>query len=165
MKKPVQLSDTLFSGDQPDEDDLRHLAEAGFRSVINLRKAGEPNQPLSPLAEQTCAEENGLNYVSVPVVTADLRPEIVAQLKAAVDELPAPIYVHCAVGQRAAALAALCVNAGGGATGEVLLSDVAAKGVTIVDKNLINFVRSMADHFAHELAPSAVVGNTQAPAG
>jgi uncharacterized protein (TIGR01244 family) len=150
MKTPIQVSERIFSGDQPDEADLRHLAEAGFRSVINLRKAGEPNQPLSPQREQTCAEENGLNYASVPVVAADLRPEIFEQLRAAVEELPAPIYVHCAVGQRAAALAVLCANATSGASGDVLLRDVADKGVTIVDKNLISFVRSMADLLSHD---------------
>jgi hypothetical protein len=95
------------------------------------------------------------------VVTADLRPEIVDLLKTALDELPAPIFVHCAVGQRAAALAILCENTGTGASGDALLSDVAAKGVTIVDKNLISFVRSMADNVAHGLAPSAAAGSAQ----
>jgi len=145
MKKPVQLSDRLYSGDQPSEDDFRHLAESGFRSVINLRKEGEPNQRLTPQAEQQCAEANGLNYASVPVVIADLRDELVDQLAAAADVLPVPIYVYCAGGQRSAALSILCEHAGSGETGDELLADAAAKGARIIDKNLIRFVRTVAD--------------------
>ena len=62
MKDPIQVSDRLFSGDQPTEEDLERLAKAGFRSIINLRKPGEPNQPITPEAEQSYAEANGLNY-------------------------------------------------------------------------------------------------------
>ena len=144
MKEPIQVSDRLFSGDQPSEDDLRHLAESGFRSVINLRRSGEANQPISPEDEQTFAEANGLNYASVPVSIADLQPEHVTRLKRAIDELPSPIFVHCAVGQRAGALALLCEADGSGATGDDLLREAAAKGIPIADKGMISFVRMVA---------------------
>jgi uncharacterized protein (TIGR01244 family) len=145
MKEPIQVSDRLFSGDQPSEEDLQRLASAGFRSIINLRKSGEPNQPISPEAEQKYAEANGLNYVSVPVSTSELGPEHVARLSSTIEALPTPIFLHCAVGQRAAALAILCEGIGSGVSGDDLLRDASAKGIRIADKSLIRFVQSVAE--------------------
>jgi uncharacterized protein (TIGR01244 family) len=145
MKDPIQVSDRLFSGDQPTEEDLERLAKAGFRSVINLRKPGEPNQSITPEAEQGYAEANGLNYASVPVSIAELQPEHVTRLSSTIAELPSPIYLHCAVGQRAAALALLCEAAGPGVSGDDLLREAAAKGLSIADKNVVRYVHMMAD--------------------
>ncbi len=47
--KPV--SETILVADQPTLEELKALPDEGFVAVVNLRREGEPEQPMSPAEE------------------------------------------------------------------------------------------------------------------
>jgi protein tyrosine phosphatase (PTP) superfamily phosphohydrolase (DUF442 family) len=51
MKEPTKVSAKISAGGQPTEEDIAALKAKGVRKIINLRRDGEQNQPLSPAAE------------------------------------------------------------------------------------------------------------------
>jgi uncharacterized protein (TIGR01244 family) len=145
MSNARQLSERVAVGGQPTVDDLRRLREQGFAAVVNLRPDGEADQPLPPDAEGFAARESGLDYSHVPVAVADLDPEQVRKVRAAIDAANGPVYVHCAAGQRAIALSLLATAAGPGVHGDDLIARAAATGLPINDPKLAEFVRTQAE--------------------
>ena len=96
----------VITGGQPDPAQLAALAEAGYRTVVDLRVAGEPY----PQEEEKAAlEALGVEYVSIPVAGPEGLTEENARALAAVlaDEDAYPIAIHCASGNRVGALLAL----------------------------------------------------------
>ncbi|HEX8778125.1 MAG TPA: sulfur transferase domain-containing protein [Rhodanobacter sp.] len=96
----------LFCGGQPDETQLAEFATANPGGcVINLRPAAETQG----WNEAAVARHLGLAYVHIPVAgPQDLTRANAEALAAAVEAHGgAPMLVHCASGQRAAALLAL----------------------------------------------------------
>ena len=116
--KTVKVADRVSVGSQPSEADLAQLAAAGIQVVVNLRREGEENQPLTPEAEAEVARAHGLAYHHVPVSLNGLRPEQVTKLRGILQASPGPALVHCGAGQRAgsgrAAAPARCRRADGG---------------------------------------------------
>ena len=98
----------MVSGGQPDEASLEAAARAGFRTVVNLRRADEP----VPFNEEAKVEELGLRYISIPVAgAAGLTAENVQRFAEVVDNPGLyPMVVHCASGNRVGALFALKVH-------------------------------------------------------
>ena len=131
MQNRKKLSDNISAGGQPSADNLRSLAGEGYRSIVNLRRDGEKDQPLTPEAEGEAAREAGLDYRHIPVNPAAPTDEDVAAFKAAIADLPGPVYVHCAAGGRACTLSLIAENDGKDAS--ALLDDAAGKGVNIPD--------------------------------
>lgn len=85
----------------PAADDLQSLADAGFKSIVNLRQAGEQGEKLSPQAEAEEARENGLEYFHYPVSPPDLTAENAKDFATRIEQLPGPVAIHCASGRRA----------------------------------------------------------------
>ncbi|WP_431470171.1 beta-lactamase hydrolase domain-containing protein [Sphingosinithalassobacter sp. LHW66-3] len=85
----------------PAAHDLQSLADAGFKSIVNLRQAGEQGEKLSPQAEAEEARESGLEYLHYPVSPRDLTAENAKDFTARLEQLPAPVAIHCAGGRRA----------------------------------------------------------------
>src|SRR3989304_5097128 len=102
MKPPVKIDGRISAGGQPTEDDLAALKAQGVKTIINLRRPGEQNQPLDPQAEGQVAAGLGLAYVHIPVDPKNLDPKqadaVAAAIKAAAS---GGVYVHCAAGGRA----------------------------------------------------------------
>lgn len=99
-----QASDGLYSAGQPEPRHWSALAEAGLRSVLNLRPAAE--QPARNESHEVA--DAGLVYAALPIADAGaLGRESAAALDRALRELPAPLLVHCASGNRVGALVAL----------------------------------------------------------
>jgi protein tyrosine phosphatase (PTP) superfamily phosphohydrolase (DUF442 family) len=48
MKEPTKVNAKISAGGQPSEEDIAALKASGVRKIINLRRAGEANQPLDP---------------------------------------------------------------------------------------------------------------------
>ena len=84
--KRGKISETLSVGGQPTDGDLRGLQAEGFVVVINLRREGEDNQPLSPAAEGVCAAKANLKYFHIPVNSSDPKREQVEAVRAALRE-------------------------------------------------------------------------------
>jgi protein tyrosine phosphatase (PTP) superfamily phosphohydrolase (DUF442 family) len=96
----------VITGGQPDAAQLAALAEAGYRTVVDLRSPGEP---YSREDEETALESLGLAYVSIPVAGPEGLTEQNARALSAVlaDEEAYPVAIHCASGNRVGALLAL----------------------------------------------------------
>lgn len=108
---------------QPDAETLRAIADAGYVGVIDLRTAGEPRG----FDEAATAEALGLRYVSLPIGdTDDLTFENAAALDRALADMPGPVLLHCASGNRVGALFALRAKAAGASDEEALAIGKAA---------------------------------------
>ena len=99
--KRGKISDRLSVGGQPSEDDLTALKAEGFTAIVNLRREGEANQPLDPVAEGRAAEAAGLKYFHIPVNSADPQQSQVDAVRAALGQVKGPVFVHCQGGGRA----------------------------------------------------------------
>ena len=79
------------------------LKRLGYSSIINLRQANEAGADIE--AEAAAAKAAGITFVHLPFNAASPDPGVVDSFLTAVTE-PAnqPVFVHCASGNRAAAL-------------------------------------------------------------
>lgn len=85
----------------PEADDLKELANTGFKTIVNLRSAGENGEVLSPDAEAIESRDLGLNYLHFPLSPTDLTHASAKELARALGKLPGPTAIHCASGRRA----------------------------------------------------------------
>jgi uncharacterized protein (TIGR01244 family) len=82
---------------------VSEVKKLGYASIINLRQPNEAGADLE--AEAAAAKEAGVHYVHLPLNTGSPDPAVVDQfLKAVADPANQPVFVHCASGNRAAAL-------------------------------------------------------------
>lgn len=78
----------------------------GYKSVINLREATEEGADID--AEAAAAKAAGINFVHLPLNSQSPDPAVVPRfLKAVTDPANQPAFIHCASGNRAAALWAI----------------------------------------------------------
>jgi uncharacterized protein (TIGR01244 family) len=79
------------------------IKRRGYGSIVNLRQASEAGAEVE--AEAAAAKAAGIVYVSLPFNTASPDPAVVDQfIKAVTAPANQPVFVHCASGNRAAAL-------------------------------------------------------------
>ena len=79
------------------------LKQMGYASIINLREASEAGADID--AEAAAAKTAGINFIHLPFNTASPNPAVVESfLKAITDKKNDPAFVHCASGNRAAAM-------------------------------------------------------------
>ena len=145
MKQPIKIDGKVIAGAQPDEDDLAALARRGITTIINLRRAGESNQPIAPDAEGEKARALGLHYVHLPVSVADLRPEQIQAFTQAVERSNGPVYVHCGAGQRACAFALMRKADSQGSAADDVLDEAKEKGIDLPDQAVVDFIRAYVD--------------------
>ncbi len=98
-------ADGLLTGGQPSVEQFEQAAQAGYRTVVNLRAPGEQGS----WDEAAKAAELGLRYVAIPIAGIDgLTTENARKLAEIVDDPEAlPAMVHCASGNRVGGLFAL----------------------------------------------------------
>jgi len=96
----------LLVGGQPTREQLEQLAAAGYRTVVNLRTAGERGELAD---EEAIVTELGMHYILLPIGGADDLTEQNARLygEAAGNPTESPVLVHCASGNRVGALIAI----------------------------------------------------------
>jgi len=79
------------------------LKQMGYASIINLREATEAGADID--AEAAAAKTAGITFIHLPFNTASPNPAVVDSfLKAVTDTKNQPAFVHCASGNRAAAM-------------------------------------------------------------
>jgi uncharacterized protein (TIGR01244 family) len=79
------------------------LKQMGYASIINLRVATEPGADVD--AETAAAKAAGITFIHLPFNAASPDPAIVdGFLKAVTEPKNQPAFVHCASGNRAAAM-------------------------------------------------------------
>jgi uncharacterized protein (TIGR01244 family) len=82
---------------------LAGLKKMGYASVINLRQATEPGADID--GEAAAAKAAGINFVHLPFNAASPDPAVVDSFLTAIGEPKnQPAFVHCASGNRAAAM-------------------------------------------------------------
>jgi uncharacterized protein (TIGR01244 family) len=85
---------------------VAEIKRLGYKSVINLREASEQGADID--GEAAAAKEAGINFVHLPFNTRSPEPTLVDNfLKAVTDPANEPAFIHCASGNRAAALWAI----------------------------------------------------------
>ena len=94
MKPPVRIDSRISTGGQPTEADLAQLHADGVRTIINLRRPGEQNQPLDPAAEGDAARRAGFTYISIPVDPKNLSAAQVDEVARAISASSGPCLVH-----------------------------------------------------------------------
>lgn len=95
-----ELTADLSVGSQIAPEDVKAIADRGFRTILVNRPDGEaPGQPT--FAEiAAAAEEHGLEVRHVPVVSGHLTQDDVQAFGQALEELPGPVFAYCRSGTR-----------------------------------------------------------------
>lgn len=100
METIRKINDNLAIAGQPTPAQLRQIAQAGFKSILNLRS---PDEEGFLNNEQQQVEALGLYYINVPVKIDSINYELVAQVLKQIDELAKPTLLHCNNAIRSAA--------------------------------------------------------------
>lgn len=145
MEDRMKLSDHISVGAQPSEEQLRKMAEEGIKTVVNLRTAGEEDQPFSPEEEGERVRALGMEYLHIPVSSKEPRAEQVDQFRVEVPQLPGPVFVHCAKGKRAGAFAMMHQAVEAGWSGDETLEKAEQMGFECDVPALKDFVRDYID--------------------
>ncbi len=97
--------DGVLTGGQPSEEEIERVAQAGYRTVVNLRTEGEHGT----WDEKPVVTGLGMRYISIPVAGADgINVENARKLGEVVDdEELRPLFVRCGSGNRIGALFAM----------------------------------------------------------
>lgn len=84
----------LYRGAQPKRLDFEDLAALGVKTVIDLQKWGDDDEP-------AVVEEMGMRYVRIPMTTdVPPTPDQIRQLLDLIkDSADQPVYLHCAGGR------------------------------------------------------------------
>jgi len=130
--KSVRIGE-LVAGEQPSASDVLELRKQGFRSIVNLRLPRESSQELTPEQESGLATVFDLRFAHLPISADRLSEEDVLAFREAVAGLPAPVYVHCGLGQRAATLA-LLADAENNAQASQAIARAERQGIAISPK-------------------------------
>lgn len=104
MVEPRKIAEDFAVSPQLNNADFAELAAAGYQTIINNRPDGEEAGQLSAAEAAKIAQENGLNYVHIPVKISELTADTVEQFSRAMQEHPAPFLAHCKSGTRSCIL-------------------------------------------------------------
>lgn len=141
MPDRLKINEDVTIGAQPSEAELQALADGGVRTVINLRHAGEDMQPMSIESEGEKVRGVGMSYASVPVSMKDAGPELADRFRAELDRAEKPVFVHCKLGQRAAALVMLDLAVRNGWDTARALDEARQRGCELDNEKLAEFVK------------------------
>ena len=90
----------VMAAGQPTGEQLQLLAEEGYKTVIDLRPAGEPHG----FDEPEAARQNGLAYVNIPVDLQTLDQAAIDKFLETMRKAKRPVLLHCASSNRVGAL-------------------------------------------------------------
>lgn len=107
----------LYTAGQPAADDWRAIADAGVRTVVNLRTAAE----MAGRDERTEVAAAGMRYIEIPIDgPGGITPENAKRLREALAAARGEVLVHCASANRAGGLLAVALAQQGVAAEEAL---------------------------------------------
>ena len=99
----AKLDTTIACAGAITPDGVAELKKLGYASIVNLRQASENGANVE--MEADAAKAAGLRYVHLPLSGSSPDPAVVDQfLRAIVEPENQPALIHCATGNRAAAL-------------------------------------------------------------
>lgn len=99
----AKLESTIACGGATTPEAVAELKKLGYKSIINVRQASENGANVE--ASAAAAQQAGIKYVHLPMSGQSPEAAVADRFLEAVQE-PAnqPVFVHCATGNRAAAL-------------------------------------------------------------
>jgi uncharacterized protein (TIGR01244 family) len=101
LENPGQPLEYVATAGQPEEEHLRRLAEAGYKTVIDLRTSEE--EP--GFDEPGAARQAGIEYVNIPVGHQTIEDETFEWFRDLMnDPERRPVLVHCSSANRVGAL-------------------------------------------------------------
>ena len=100
LKNATQPEPGLVSAGQPTDEQLRGLAQAGYKTVLDLRPPTEDRG----FDEPKTAREAGLAYVNIPVTPQTLDDATLDRFLEAMRTAERPVLLHCASANRTGGL-------------------------------------------------------------
>lgn len=96
----VEITPDYSAAPQIGVEDVTHIRDRGFRSIMCNRPDGEsPDQ--TPVAEiRAEADRLGLGFAHVPVVSGAITHDDVSHFAEALEGLPGPVLAYCRSGAR-----------------------------------------------------------------
>lgn len=121
-----KVTDGFAVAPQIEEDDVKAIADAGYKTLIANRPDGEGgiDQPRMG-AIRTQAEALGLAFVAIPFSGAPT-PDILERFGAALAEAPAPVLAYCRTGTRS--ITAWAMTHAGQGMGDEIVDAAAGAG-------------------------------------
>jgi len=110
------------SGALSSADEIRELGRLGYRSMVDLRGAGELVTGLSPAEERLEVEACGLSDRCIPVALWSLGSQTIIEVRLALWAADAPLLLHCDSGRRASLCALVHIGCQQGWTLEQCLA-------------------------------------------
>jgi len=99
----AQVETTVACAGAATPESLAGIKKMGFASVVNLRLASEPNANIE--AEEAAAKAADIRFLHIPFNSGSPDPAVADQfLKAIAQAENQPAFIHCASGNRAAAM-------------------------------------------------------------
>lgn len=134
LPNAVTFEEGLVGGGTPTEKALRIASQNGYKTVIDVRTPAE-----GTAAEKALAKKYGLRYVNIPTTADNLSQSQADQLYSVLDKKGAkPAILHCANGNRAAAVWAIYRKVYRGASTEEILTEASQKGVSKNSKGSVH---------------------------
>jgi len=131
MPQLVSLSDTVTVAPQIAVAEVAHLAQQGYKLIINNRPdhedAGQPTG--ADIAEE--ARRHGVIYQAIPITAATLSRADVEAFRRAVAGSPGPVLAYCRTGTRCCLVWSLGEALAGQGDPRALVDAAAAKGFNI----------------------------------
>ena len=101
IRNCIQVSENIASSGQPEEDEFRDIATAGYRVVVNLAM---PNSDFAIQEEGNIVTALGMSYVHIPVPFEAPTAEHLRQFIKVMQVYSAQkVWVHCALNYRVSA--------------------------------------------------------------
>ena len=92
----------VVTAGQPEEEHVKRLAEAGYKTVVDLRTPGETPRPDE---WGMVVRRSGMEYVNIPVAHKDIDDETFDRSRELIrDGGRRPLLVHCSSANRVGAL-------------------------------------------------------------
>lgn len=105
IRNYLKVDDTLITGGQPTEDQLRSAASEGFQDVVNLA-TDDPRYSLEN--ERDLVQDLGMDYHHIPVVWASPQTDDLLKFETCMKGLAGrKVLLHCAANYRVTAFYAL----------------------------------------------------------
>jgi protein tyrosine/serine phosphatase len=135
----TRIDDHVYWGRQPKDDDFAGLAQAGIRTVLDLR-GGRFHKP----RERTLVEATGMHYISVRL-SGFFEPhnQQIAQILAVlVDPARWPVFVHCRRGDDRLGMVIACYRvAHDGWTSQAALREAEHLGLSRFEVLMRRYIR------------------------
>ena len=102
-----QISETYSVAGQIEPEDVALIKQAGFKSVICNRPDDEQPGQTPADAVKAAAEEAGMEFRYIPVISGQITAANVQDQAVALDEMEGPVFAYCRSGARCTNLYAL----------------------------------------------------------